>query len=366
MIAGSNHQRRIEEAGMSGELVLVTGGSGFIGAHCILQLLGAGYRVRTTVRSLQREGDVRAMLQVGGTEAGDRLSFVAADLLSDAGWPAAVAGCDFVLHVASPLPLKVPKDENELIVPAREGTLRVLRAARDAKVKRVVLTSSFAAIGYGHDASVGRPFTEQDWTNPNGGDVFPYVKSKTLAERAAWDFMAREGGALELATVNPVGVFGPVLGPDFSASIQIVSRLMDGAIPACPRIDFGVVDVRDVADLHLRAMTDPAAKGERFLAVTGDFMTILQIAQVLKARMGAAAARVPTRELPDWVVRLIAKFDSSLGQIVPELGTHKNATNEKARRVLGWSPRSREDALVATAESLVRLGLLKDSAKKAA
>ena len=200
---------------------------------------------------------------------GDRLSFVAADLTNDAGWPEAVAGCDYVLHVASPLPERVPKDENELIVPAREGTLRVLRASRDAGVKRVVLTSSFAAIGYGHKQR-NEPFTERDWTDPNCDDVLPYTKSKTLAEHAAWNFMAAEGGNLELSVINPVGVFGPVLGPDYSASILIVQRMMDGAMPGAPRLYFGIVDVRDVADLHIRAMTHPAAKGERFLAVAGD------------------------------------------------------------------------------------------------
>jgi dihydroflavonol-4-reductase len=345
---------------MSGELVLVTGGSGFIGAHCILQLLDAGYRVRTTVRSLTREAGVRAMLQAGGAEPGETLSFAATDLMSDAGWPEAVAGCDYVLHVASPFPASVPKHEDELIVPAREGALRVLRAARDAGVKRVVLTSSFAAIGYG-TKHTDRPFSEESWTDPNGGGVGAYVKSKTLAERAAWDFAAREGGALELSVVNPVGVFGPVLGPDYSTSIQIVQRLMDGAMPGCPRLSFGIVDVRDVADLHLRAMTNPAARGERFLAVAGDFVTIQEIAQVLKARMGDRARRVPTRVLPDWMVRLVSLFDSSVALIVPELGKFKNATNEKARRVLGWSPRSNEDAIVATAESLVGLGLQRKS-----
>jgi nucleoside-diphosphate-sugar epimerase len=297
---------------------------------------------------------VRAMLKSGG----DHLAFTAADLMSDQGWPEAAAGCDFVLHVASPFPLNVPKDENEVIIPAREGALRLLRAARDARVKRVVLTSSFAAIGYGHKPTE-KPFTEADWTDLSGADVSPYVKSKTLAERAAWDFMAREGGALELAVVNPVAVFGPVLGPDFSISIEIVKRLMDGAIPGCPRLSFGVVDVRDVADLHLRAMTHPAAKGERFLAISGDVMTMQQIALTLKARMGDAAKRVPTRVLPDWLLRVLSIFDTSLKQITPELGKFKNATNEKARRVLGWSPRSNEEALVASAESLMELGLLK-------
>jgi nucleoside-diphosphate-sugar epimerase len=342
--------------------ILVTGGSGFIGSHTILQLLAAGHEVRTTVRNLKREGDVRAMLREGGADPGDRLSFVAADLEKDAGWSEAVSGCEYVLHVASPLPPGIPKHEDDLIVPAREGTLRVLRAARDAGVKRVVLTSSFAAIGYGQKPQ-SAPFNETNWTIP-GEDMTAYVKSKTLAERAAWDFMAKKGGNLELSVVNPVGVFGPVLGPDYSTSILIVQRLMDGAVPGCPRIHFGVVDVRDVADLHIRAMTHPAAKGERFLAVAGDFMSILEIAQVLKNRLGAAAKRVPTRQLPDWMVRIAALFDPAVKQILPELGKVKNGTNEKARRVLDWSPRSNEEAIIATAESLVRLGLLKDGAKK--
>jgi nucleoside-diphosphate-sugar epimerase len=347
------------------QTVLVTGGSGFIGTHCILQLLAAGHQVRTTIRNLKREGDVRAMLKVGGAEPRNRLSFFAADLENGAGWREAVAGCDFVLHVASPLPPSVPKHEDELIVPAREGTLRVLRASRDAGVKRVVVTSSFAAIGYGHKVRE-TPFNETDWTDPNGDDVAPYTKSKTLAERAAWDFLAREGGSLELSVVNPVAVFGPVMGPDYSASILLVQRMMDGAMPGTPQLYFGAVDVRDVADLHLRAMTHPAAKGERFLAVAGDFLSMLDIAKILKARMGASAKRVPTRQLPNWMVRLAALRDPAIKLILPELGKRKNGTNEKARRVLGWMPRSNEEALVATAESLVRLGLLKDSPKKAA
>jgi nucleoside-diphosphate-sugar epimerase len=346
-------------------IVLVTGGSGFIGSHCILQLLAAGHQVRTTVRNLKRESDVRAMLRQGGVEPGDRLSFFAADLEADSGWPQAVAGCDYVLHVASPFPASVPKDENELIAPAREGALRVLRAARDAAVKRVVLTSSFAAIGYGHSQQAA-PFDETSWTDLSGDDIRPYVKSKTLAERAAWDFIAKEGGSLELSVVNPVAVFGPVLGPDYSTSIQLVLRLMDGAVPGCPKIVFGAVDVRDVADLHLRAMIDPAANGERFLAVSGDFLWILDIAKILKRRMGAAANRVPTRQLPNWLVRLVALRDREVQQIVPELGKLKNGTNAKARRILGWTPRSSEDSIVATAESLMRLGLLKNQPKAAA
>lgn len=350
---------------MAGELVLVTGGSGFIGAHCILLLLNKGYRVRTTVRSLAREADVRAMLRQGGAEPGDRLEFAAADLTNAAGWPEAVAGCAYVLHVASPFPPAAPKNEDELIVPAREGALRVLRAARDAGVKRVVLTSSYAAIGYGQPQQ-SAPFDETNWTDPNGDDVRAYTKSKTLAERAAWDFIAREGGALELSVVNPVGVFGPVLGPDYSTSILLVQRLMDGALPGCPRLWFGLVDVRDVADMHVRCMTDPAAKGERFLAVAGEFLSIVEIARILKQRLGAAAKRVPTMELPDFLVRLAAMRDPAVAQILPELGKRKDGSNAKAKRVLGWTPRSNEECVIATAESLLALGLLKESPKKAA
>ena len=343
---------------MSGELVLVTGGSGFVGAHCIIELLKAGYRVRTTVRSDRRQADVLAMLKAGGAEPGDALSFAVADLTSEAGWPAAVAGCDYILHVASPFPPGVPKHEDDLIVPAREGALRVLRFARDAGVKRVVLTSSFAAVGYGQIPIAGHPFTEENWTNLTE-KVSAYVKSKTLAERAAWDFIASEGGALELAVVNPVGIFGPVLGSDHSTSTDFIRRLLDGEMPGLPRMVFGVVDVRDVADLHLRAMTNPAAKGERFLAISGDFMSMLEIAETLKARLGNAASRVTTRVLPDWLVRVVGLFDGQAAQIVTELGKARNATSAKATRLLGWSPRSPQEALVATGESLIRLGLLK-------
>jgi nucleoside-diphosphate-sugar epimerase len=329
----------------------VTGGSGFIGSHCILDLLRAGYRVRTTVRSPDRQATVRELL---GAESAEALSFATADLTSDAGWADAVSGCDFVLHVASPFPLGPPKHEDDLIVPAREGALRVLAAARDARVKRVVMTSSFAAIGYG--TAGDRQFSEEDWTNPDGEGVSAYAKSKTLAERAAWDFIEREGAGLELSVVNPVGVFGPVLGSDYSTSIQLVKRLLDGAMPGLPRVAFGIVDVRDVADMHVRAMTDPGAAGERFLAVAGEFMTVAEIAALLRERMGADAKNVPTRMLPNWLVRLVSRFDSSVRQIVPELGKVKQASNAKAKRVLGWTPRSNEEAIVASAESLLRVG----------
>ncbi len=339
--------------------VLVTGGSEFIGSHCILQLLANGHDVHTTVRSLRREGDVRAMLRQGGYAGlADRLRFFVADLEDDSGWPQAVAGCDYVLHVASPFPLTVPKREDDLIRPARDGALRVLRVARDAGVKRLVLTSSFAAIGYGHKEQPA-PFDETDWTDLGGTAVLPYTKSKTVAERAAWDFIAAEGRGLELAVINPVAVFGPLLGADYSTSIMLVKRLMDGSVPGFPRLCLGVVDVRDVADLHLRAMTDAAANGQRFLAVAGNFMMARDLAQMLRARMGEAGRRVPTREIPDWVLRLSGVFDSAVKQVLPDLGKRKNATSAKARRVLGWAPRSNEDAIIATAESLVRLGLLR-------
>lgn len=334
--------------------VLVTGGSGFIGSHCIVQLLAAGHEVRTTVRSLKREADVREMLKEGGVTATASLAFAVADLEKDVGWADAVAGCDYVLHVASPFPDKIPKHENELVIPAREGALRVLRASRDAGVKRVVLTSSFAAIGYGH-APRATPFDETTWTNADA--VQPYTKSKTLAERAAWDFVAQESG-LELAVVNPTGVFGPVLGPDFSTSIMGVQMMMQGKFPGAPKAYFGVVDVRDVADLHLRAMTNPVAKGERFIAVSGDFMSIFEIAKVLRNRMGEAGKRVPKFELPNMLVRVASLVDPLVKQIVPELGNPRNGTSEKAKRLLGWTPRSREEAIVATAESLVRFGLV--------
>ena len=343
---------------MSEDLVLVTGGSGFVATHCIDQLLRAGYNVRTTVRSLTREPQVRATLKAAGTPRLEALTVVAADLGANEGWAEAVAGCHYVLHVASPFPPHAPKHEDDLIIPARDGALRVLRAARDAGVERVVMTSSFAAVGYGHKSRTA-VFTEADWTDITGADVAAYPKSKTIAERAAWDFIAREGGRLELSVVNPVGIFGPVLSSDYAPSILIVQRLLDGAVPACPRLYFGTVDVRDVADLHLRAMTNPAAKGERFLALAGDSLSLLDVANILKKRMGSVSHRVPTREMPDWIVRLLANFISDMKMIAPEVGKQKNISNEKARRVLGWTPRSNEESIIATAESLQNLGLLK-------
>ncbi|ANN77448.1 SDR family oxidoreductase [Bordetella flabilis] len=342
---------------MNKKRVLVTGGTGFIAQHCILALLREGYSVRTTVRSLAREAEVRSNLKTGGAEPGDRLSFVTADLGVDRGWAEATAGCTYVLHGASPTPSGGQVREEDWIRPAVDGNLRVLRAARDAGVKRVVLTSAFGAICAGHP-QLDRPFDETDWSDLTGNNIWPYQKSKTLSERAAWDFIAREGGELELSAVNPTAVLGPVLGPDYSHSIRTVTTMLDGQW-GCPKVNCGFVDVRDVADLHVQAMTHPAARGERFLAIAGESLWLSEVAKVLRRRMGPAARKVPTRELPNWLVRLAARGNPGLRGIATLLGRSMNATSEKAIRLLGWAPHSSEEAIVATAESLIRLGLLR-------
>jgi len=340
---------------MNEKLVLVTGGTGFIAQHCILALLRDGYRVRTTLRSPAREAEVRGNLKTGGAEPGDRLSFVTADLEDDRGWAEAAAGCAYVLHGASPTPSGNHAHEEDWIKPAVEGNLRILRSARDAGVRRVVLTSAFGAICAGQPP-LSRPFNETDWSNLSG-NVWPYQKSKTLSERAAWDFIAREGGELELSAINPTAVLGPVLGPDYSHSIRMITNMLNGQ-RGCPKINCGFVDVRDVADLHVLAMTHPAAKGERFLAIAGESLWMIEVAKVLRRRMGAAASDVRLRELPNWLVRLAALRNPGMRGIATLLGRNMNATSEKASRLLGWSPRSSEEAIVATAESLIRLGLL--------
>jgi dihydroflavonol-4-reductase len=335
--------------------VLVTGGTGFVGGHALVRLLEEGYRVRTTVRSAAREPEVRNLITEGGAKAADRLEFAIADLSSDAGWAEAVAGVDFVLHVASPFTGAGVDDDENVVVPARDGTLRVLRAARDAGVRRVVVTSSFAAVGY--SGRLGAEFTEADWTDP-GDDNTAYVRSKAVAERAAWDFVAAEGGALELAVVNPTGIFGPALGPQLSGSVGLVKAMLTGQMPAVPRTYFGVVDVRDVVDLHLRAMISPAAAGQRFLAVGGPAVSLLQVAQALRRRLGDAAAKAPTLELTDAQVIAAAATNPALQEAVRQLGRVPVISNAKARTVLGWTPRAPEDTIVDTAESLFRLGLV--------
>jgi dihydroflavonol-4-reductase len=348
---------------MRQELVLVTGGTGFIAQHCMLVLLSQGFRIRTTVRNLAREAEVRANLVTGGARPGDSLSFVAADLASDAGWAEAASGCTYVIHCASSTPSGNYATQEAWNSPAIEGNLRVLRAARDAGVKRLVLTSAFGAVGCGH-ASRARPFDESDWSNLEG-DLAPYQRSKTLAELAAWDFVKREGNGLEMAAINPTAVLGPALGADYSHSIRLIKNMMDGQ-PGAPKINSGFVDVRDVADLHVRAMLTKTANGERFLAISGHSLWLADVARILRKRMGPAAAKVSTRVLPSWLVRLGAWNNPQMKAIIPMLGIDMNATSAKAEALLGWKPRSTEEAIVATAESLVRLNLLGDAGGGAA
>jgi dihydroflavonol-4-reductase len=336
--------------------VLVTGGSGYIAGFCIAELIRRGFAVRTTVRSLAREAEVRAALAKLVGTTGD-LTFFVADLNDDAGWDAAVAGCAYVLHVASPLPIDNPKDDDELVRPARDGALRVLRAARQAGVKRVVMTASVACIAYGH-GSRSVPFTEADWTDETSlADTSAYERSKTIAERSARAWVATEGGALELVTVHPGAVLGPVLGRDFSASIEIVKKLMDGSVPGIPRFGFPLVDVRDIADLHMRAMLTAGIAGERFIGVS-DFAWMADVARVLKAGLGPRGKKVPSMKIPDFVVRLLSVFDPAIRSRLFELGKYRPASAEKARQVLGWAPRPNEESIMDTAESLLAEGIL--------
>ena len=335
-------------------LVLVTGGSGYIAGYCIAQLLGDGWRVRTTVRKLVQAANVRPAINKIATGAGT-IEFVAADLNSDDGWADAVAGADYVLHVASPVPAVVPQTDDQLVRPARDGTLRVLKASRDAGVKRVVMTSSIAAIAYGRGERA-EPFTEADWTDEtNRNDTSAYERAKTIAERAAWAWHKSEGGALELATVNPVLVLGPVLGSDFSASLNAIKKLLDGSVPALPHLGFSLVDVRDIAQLHLLAMTSPAAAGQRFIG-SCDFYWMKDIAKILKQGLGDKARKVPSLSIPDILVRLFALFDPVVRARLFDLGKRRVVSSDKARRVLGWTTRPTPETILDTARSLQAQG----------
>jgi dihydroflavonol-4-reductase len=337
-------------------LVLVTGGSGFLAGYCIAQFLNDGWSVRTTVRSVAKSKAVRATVGGIGAKAAE-IEFVAADLNSDAGWSQAAIGAQYVLHVASPVPVKDPKNDDELVRPARDGTLRVLKAARDAGVKRVVMTSSISAIIYGRGVRE-KPFTEEDWTDEtNRRDTSPYDRAKTLAERAAWAWWAAEGGGLELVTVNPGLVLGPVLGSDYSASIEAIKKLLDGSIPVLPRFGFNVVDVRDIAHLHVLAMTTPEAAGQRFIG-SGDFYWMSDVAKMLKQGLGDRAKKVPFIPVPDFVARMAALFDPIVRGRLYELGKKRPVSSEKAQRVLSWRPRPVTETVLDTARSLQASGLV--------
>jgi len=335
--------------------VLVSGGSGYVGARCVISLLQRGYNVRTTVRDLRREPEVRTMV-AKEVDPSDRLSVSAANLESDEGWDAAAEGVQYVLHVASPVLVQPPKDPEDLIRPARDGAARVVRAAIKAGAERVVMTSSVAAASRG----VRAPDCESDetvWTDPDEPTVDAYSRSKTIAERTAWEIIRAEGGATTLAVINPSMILGPVLGRDFSDSVQLVQRLLSGKMPGVPRLGFNIVDVRDLADLHMRAMTDPTAAGERFIGA-GEFAWMADIAAILRARLGAEAAKVPTMKVPDFLLRVVGLFDRDLGAMNGYLGRKYTYSSAKARSVLRWKPRPLEDTIVDCARSLIAVGIV--------
>lgn len=333
--------------------VLVTGGSGYIAGFTIRQLIAEGWTVRTTIRSLAKEKQVRDILAVDNS----KLTFFAADLADDAGWAPAMAGCTHVAHLASPFPDSSPRDENDLIIPARDGALRALRFAREAGVQRVVMTSSMAAIAYGRGRGE-ETFTEKDWTDINHPDAYPYVKSKTIAERAARDWMEANGSEMEFCTVNPSLVLGPVLSPDFSTSVEVVQKMMDGSFPGVPDLGYCIVDVRDLADLHVRVLTAPDMDGERFFAA-GKFFKMHAMAMVLKERLGDEAGKVPTRKLPDWLMKLVALWDPVVRQVKSELGKVRHADASHAKEKLGWQTRDEEETIIDTARSLIDNGVVK-------
>lgn len=343
---------------MANDLVLVTGASGYIAGHCITQLLDQGYRVRGTLRSLARADEVTDWIaRARGKPAGPSLEFVEAELTDPTGWAPAMADVRYVLHVASPLPSTIPKDPEELITPARDGTLNVMRAAAAAKVERIVQTSSIAAIAYGRDNPNGHVFTEEDWTDPNHSDNVPYIRSKAIAERAAWDELTKLSRPLEWVAINPGLVLGPVLDKDASASVEVIAKMLRGELPGLPRLSVAIVDVRDIADLHLRAMIEPKAAGQRYIGA-GDVLSMRQMAQILKAQVSELSAKATTRELPDWMVRLVGLFDKEVGGLTFELGKVRRLTSAKAMRELGWKNRPAAETVTATARSLKAVGAL--------
>lgn len=330
---------------------LVTGITGFIGLHVALNLREQGYSVRGTVRNREK---AEKLLGASVPEP-DAFSCVEADLLSDDGWAEAMAGVEVVHHVASPFPLEEPKDPDTVIGPAKEGTRRVLRAAKEAGVRRVVVTASVASIMYGHDASHRQPFTEEDFTDPEAPKLSTYIRSKTLAEQTAWE-LARELD-LELCTVHPGLVLGPLAAPNAGTSVGIVQELLGGKLPGCPRLNFPVVDVRDVAELHRLAGETSGAAGNRY-ACTSNSMWFFEIAQLLRKELPDFDRKIPKRELPNWLVKLISLFDPSIRAILPELGMERAVSSDKAQRELGWRPRTAEEAVLESGRTLVKLGLV--------
>ncbi len=341
------------------EHILVTGATGFIAMQTILDLLEAGYRVRGTVRSLNKAEAVRDTLRIH-TPMADMLELVEADLSTDKGWAAAVSGCDKILHIASPFPEVLPKNHDDLIIPARDGARRVLRAAKTEGVSRVVMTSSMAAIAYGWGDARPDPLTEEHWSNSdNLKDNTAYTRSKTIAERAAWDFVnSPEGSGIQLTTLNPAAVLGPALSADTSSSLQIVTQLMSGALPALPKLSFGIVDVRDVARAHIIAMNSDAAIGKRFL-LADRVLWFTELAEIIRTHFPDRSKKVPSGTIPSWAVHVFATFNPPLKAILPELGKLRNISNEQMRTVLGIEPISAEEAVTASAKSLIELGVIK-------
>lgn len=337
------------------ETVLVTGGNGFVAGWCIADLLTRGYNVRTSVRNLDKEPALRAALAkvAGSTEA---LSFVTVDLMRDEGWDAAMAGVDYVLHVASPLGGGVAGDRESLVAPAREGTLRVLAAAVRAGVKRVVMTSAAATTRAKLNSRIASD--ETIWADPDDTQFDAYRVSKIRAERAAWDFMKQHDGATQFTTVLPGAVFGPILLPENSGSVQIIKGLMEGSPAAMPRLGFWIVDVRDLAAAHIAAMTAPAAAGERFIAA-GDFLWMSEMAEILRARLGSRGINPPSRVLPDFLVRLMAPFIPTLRTLAPLVGRRIETSTAKARQFLGFKPRPAAETLVDCGTDLLDRGMVK-------
>ncbi|MGH2957966.1 MAG: NAD-dependent epimerase/dehydratase family protein [Solirubrobacterales bacterium] len=336
------------------QTVLVTGGSGYLAGWVIAEALNAGYSVRTTLRTPSREEEVRESV-ARISHGTDRLTFATADLTKDDGWAEAAAGCKYVLHVASPFPPEQPKDPDELIVPAREGTLRVLKAALDAGAERVVVTSSVAAVDRPAGEAPGRVLTEADWTDGDSDANSPYARSKTIAEQAAWAFAEERGAKDKLATVNPGAIIGPLISDDRSFSLQLIERMLKGE-PAVPKLGFSLVDVRDIAQLELAAMTTPGAGGSRFIGVAR-FAWMSEVAKTLRDELGSDADKVPKRTAPNFLIKAMALFDGSVKSIVPSLGVKTEYSHNHATEALGWQPRPVSESVVDCARSMLAHGV---------